>query len=78
MRISNPSYNRRFNYSSIGTKEYEFITSVNLGDTVIYSYYSAIYEGKVKAITMRGVNVSTQYGDTFIKWYHVKDIIKRE
>ena len=51
---------------------------INLGDTVIYNYENNLNHGIVKAITWRGVNISTDYGDRFFKWCHILQINKND
>ena len=50
---------------------------VNLGDIIIYKYNNILSHGIVKAITWRGVNISTNYGDRFFKWCHILEIHKK-
>ena len=67
-------------YGSIGYKsvdENTFRKKVNLGDTIIYKYDNDLGYGIVKAITWRGVNISTNQGDRFFKWCHVLQINKK-
>jgi hypothetical protein len=58
--------------------EKQFIKSVNMYDRVIYTRHEEDIEDEaiVKFISQRGVNVSTNWGDRFIKWYHIKRIHK--
>jgi hypothetical protein len=59
-------------------RSYEFKTKVNLGDYVIYNVYDSVRDGYVRAITERGINVSTPWGNKFYKWCHIKEVHKKE
>ena len=36
----------------------------------------SFHKGRVRMISERGINISTDYGDHFVKWANVKQIIK--
>lgn len=51
--------------------------TTNLGDYVKYkNENSGVEEGYVKLVNMKGINVSTPYGDRFVKWVNVLEIDK--
>lgn len=68
--------NRYYKKWSYHNTDWELLRNTNLYDTAIYNKYDSVQDGKIKFISERGVNISTPYGDKFIKWTHVKEIIK--
>lgn len=56
--------------------------NANLFDIAVYDFSlgkggQSIRKGEITSITLRGVNITTGYGDKFVKWCHVKEIIKK-
>lgn len=76
--VSNKYYHQwRTRYS----EDIDFLKSLTLFDTVVYCLYpnednSGIQEGKIQSITLKGVDVSTPYGNRFVKFYNVKEVHK--
>jgi hypothetical protein len=38
----------------------------------------SFHKGRVRLISERGINISTDYGDHFVKWQNVKQVIKKQ
>jgi hypothetical protein len=50
---------------------------VCLGDSAVVQFEpNSYHEGQVSFISYRGINVSTNWGDRFVKWCNVVKIIK--
>ena len=49
--------------------------TVNIGGN---GQSQSIHQGRIKMISQRGINISTDWGDHFVKWCNVKQIITPE
>lgn len=76
MIIENPAHNKFENYS--GVEQREFCNKVNLGDIATVTKWGSVENGTVNLISHRGINISTSFGDNFIKWTHVLQIEKSD
>jgi hypothetical protein len=65
-------------YVGVGRNGQEVLKLWGLGDYVIYNVYDSVRDGYVRAITERGINVSTPWGNKFYKWCHIKEVHKKE
>lgn len=52
---------------------------VNLGDRAVIQWEpNSYHEGMVTLINFRGINISTNCGDRFVKWRNVVKVIKNK
>ena len=68
--------NEAHNQWNTGSDNYEFIKKASMGDIAIHTRYGSVQEGIITMINRNGINVSTNWGDRFIKWHHVLKIRK--
>ncbi|GAF67684.1 unnamed protein product [marine sediment metagenome] len=57
------------------------LKTTNIGDTAIVDLNPqspSFHIGEVKMISYRGINVSSTWGDKFVKWANVKEINKQK
>ena len=56
-----------------------YLFIANIGDYVTYKTEgNGNLDGYVKLINMRGINVSTDYGDRFVKWKNIITLDKNK
>jgi hypothetical protein len=76
MNIKNPAHNKWANYSN--KEQCKFIKKVNLGDIATITKWGSVETGTVNLISHRGINISSPWGDKFVKWTHVLEIEKED
>ena len=73
MIIENENFHKKIYGSEFETK---LIKIANIGDSAICIVWGTVTLGKIKSISYKGINISSDYGDIFYKWYNVRRIYK--
>ncbi len=72
--IKNPAFRNWNSYNYFIKKD--FISQISLYDKAIIDYNGSVIEGEITFVSIKGINIRTNYGDKFYKWYHVKEVYK--